>query len=48
MTDREKYAREKKRNARGDFFNRVAPWRRGGEAGDRNGPKGHISVEAVM
>ena len=24
----------------------VAPWRRGGEAGDRNGPKGHISAEA--
>ena len=25
----------------------VAPWRRGGEAGDRNGPKEHISAEAV-
>ena len=24
----------------------VAPWRRGGEAGDRNGPKGHIWAEA--
>jgi len=24
----------------------VAPWRRGGEAGDRNVPKGHITAEA--